>query len=254
MARETLVDRHPYWFVAILELVVISVYLIAGSIAHVRDWTGLALYSAANVALMVIAALILTRMRWWGKVGFQPLPRLGDLRYYVITLVPAVLNLLPGVNFPGWLALGGFLAIALMVGFVEEVFFRGLMLHGLWQKGLPKAIAITTLLFGFTHLMNGLAGRGLVDLFTQLGYTLAIGFAFTMIVVRTRVIWPLIVVHALIDFIAFLPSDYVVTDNEMIIRGVGITALFLIYGLWLYVGTPAIRDRKPYQEFGMKAG
>lgn len=253
MEREAFVARHPYWFVVILELVIIGVYLVAGTIASIREWGGFALYVAANIGLTATATLLLTRMRWWHRIGFRPLAEVGDLRYFAIPLVPALLNLLPGVTFPGWLPIAGFLALALMVGFVEEVFFRGLMLQGLWQKGLTRAITISTLLFGGTHLMNALAGRGAVDIVTQLGDTLAIGFAFTMVVIRTRVIWPLIAIHALIDFVAFLPSDHVVTDNEMIVRGVGITTLFLIYGLWLYLGTPGVHDRQQ-QRLGMETG
>jgi membrane protease YdiL (CAAX protease family) len=235
--RASFAERHPYWFVAILELVIILVYLVAGTVAHFRGMGGLWLYGFANFALTVIGAAFLTRMRWWNRAGFRRLERTGDLRYYAIPLIPAVLNLVPGVEASSLVSVLGFLALALMVGFVEEVFFRGLMLQALRSKGIWKTAVITALVFGLTHLMNGLAGRDLLDLGTQVAYTLTIGFAFTAIVIRKGVIWPLVVSHATIDFVAFLrPVGYVATPEYMLVTSLVVTAIFLVYGLALMLG------------------
>ena len=240
MKSAPFVERHPYWFVAILELVIILVFLFAGTIAHFQGLDGLWLYGLANLALTAIAAGVLTRMRWWGKVGFRRTGKAGDLGYYAVPLIPAVLNLIPGVEIPSPISLLGFLTLSLMIGFVEEVFFRGLMVQALRSKGIWKVAAISSTLFGFTHLMNGLAGRDLLDVGTQLAYTLAIGFAFTAIVIRKGIIWPLVVSHALIDFVVFMrPSGYMASPEETIVTTIGVTAIFLVYGLVLMLGRKA---------------
>jgi membrane protease YdiL (CAAX protease family) len=237
MKRAPLAERHPYRFVATLELAIVAVYLVAGTIASLQGRGGLWLYAFANIALTAIAAGMLTKMRLWGEVGFCRLGKAADLSLYAVALAPVALNLLPGVAIPGPLRLVGLLALALMVGFVEETFFRGMMLLALRPKGIRQAMTISTLLFGVTHLMNGLAGRGPVDLATQLAYTLAIGFAFAVIAVRTGVIWPLVGAHALIDFAVFLqPAGYVATSAAMIVSGIAVTATFAVYGVMVLRG------------------
>ena len=65
-------DTHPYWFVAIMELVVILVYLLAGTVNHFLGRSNLFLYGLANLGLAVILAILLTAMRWWRELGFEP--------------------------------------------------------------------------------------------------------------------------------------------------------------------------------------
>ena len=68
--RSPFVARHPYWFVAALEVVVILVYLAAGTAAHFLGLSSLWVYGIANLGLTVIAAALLTIMGWWTTVGF----------------------------------------------------------------------------------------------------------------------------------------------------------------------------------------
>jgi hypothetical protein len=230
-------ERHPLWFVAFLELAIVLTYLVAGTIAFLQGRDGLWLYSLANIAMTLIAAALLTRMRWWRTVGFRRAATAGDLKYYAVALIPAVVNLIPGIEFPGLLSLAGFLALALMIGFVEETFFRGLMLQPLLSKGVWSAAAITSILFSVTHLMNGLAGRDLFDLGAQVAYTLAIGFAFAAIVIRKGVIWPLVLAHALIDFVFFLhPAGSVISPEVAIVLTIVVTMVFIVYGLAMLLG------------------
>ncbi len=94
--------------------------------------------------------------------------------------------------------------LAGLIGFVEEVFFRGLILRAIAPRGLWKAAIISSIVFGLLHSLNPLAGANPLDTLLQLGYTLAIGFGFAAVALRTRVIWPLVLIHGLIDFASFL--------------------------------------------------
>lgn len=90
--------RHPYRFVALLEGVVVLVYLLAGTVAHFAGLSTMGLYALANLALAVIVALLLTRMGWWTAVGFRRPDRRSDLWYFAVPLVPAAINLIPGID------------------------------------------------------------------------------------------------------------------------------------------------------------
>lgn len=88
----------------------------------------------AEVVLAVLAAAALTHLHSWRDVGFRPLARARDLRLYWVPLFPALPVLataVTGLADIGFEQLGFYLALAGLIGFVEEVFFRGLILRSL---------------------------------------------------------------------------------------------------------------------------
>lgn len=197
-------ERHPYGFVAILEALVVFVYLLVGTIAYFLELSNMALYGLANLGLALIVIVLLTRLRWWKTVGFKPLHRQGDLLYFLILFVPMILNLIPGVQFESMVYVSGALAITLMVGFAEETIFRGLMLQALKPLGHWRAAIITALLFGLTHAMNALAGKSLMESMMQIGYAVAIGFAYAALALKKDGLWLLTLAHFLTDFVFFI--------------------------------------------------
>jgi uncharacterized protein len=234
MNRSLFANRHPYWFVALMEALVIVVYLLAGTIAHFMQLSNLELYGLANLILTVLAALFLTVMGWWKAVGFRAPDQPGDLVYFLIPFLPMVINLIPGVKVTGLGQLAEIFAITLMVGFVEETFFRGLMLNALKTHGFWKTAVITSLLFGLTHAMNLMAGKSPLEDLAQIFYAMAIGFAFAALVLKKGMIWPLVVAHFLIDFFNFIQAPgFVFSPAWTMIIVVGTTVIFTAYGLFL---------------------
>ncbi len=232
MKRTLFAERHPYWFVAILEIVVIFVYLVAGTIAHFLNLSNLGLYGLANLGLTVIAIILLTAMGWWKAVGFRSPQNRGDLVFYAIPFIPMFINFIPGLQVSSFVFLAEVCAITLMVGFVEEVFFRGLMLNALKARCFWRAAIITSLLFGLTHALNTLAGKSFVDDAAQIFYAVAIGFAFAALVLHKGILWPLVLAHFLIDFVNFLQKPgFVYPPMWEVFIALGIAILFTAYGL-----------------------
>jgi membrane protease YdiL (CAAX protease family) len=234
MNRSRFAERHPYWFVAILEVVVIFVYLLAGTIAHFMSLTSLELYGLANLGLTVIAIIMLTVMGWWKVVGFRPTDKPATLLYFLVPFLPMVINFIPGVEVTSFSLFAEILVTTLMVGFVEETFFRGLMLNSLKARGVWRAAIITSVLFGLTHAMNMLTGKSVAEDVAQIFYAMAIGFAYAALVLKKGILWPLILAHFLIDFINFLQKPgftYPAFWNMLIV--IGISVLFTAYGLFL---------------------
>jgi uncharacterized protein len=234
MKRPGFSQRHPYWFVALLEVVIIFVYLLAGTVAHFANLSNLGLYAIANLSLMVIAAALLTGMGWWRTVGFRRADKPADLWFFAIPFLPVIFNLIPGVQVNDLQFLLGVLAITLMVGFVEEVFFRGLMLNALKSRGVWKAAVITALLFGLTHALNSLAGKSVADDVAQIFYAMAIGFAFAALVLKKGIIWPLVLAHFVIDFANFIQRpgfSYPSPWDLLIVLATAV--IFTGYGLYL---------------------
>ena len=144
------------------------------------------------------------------------------------------INLIPGINILNFRHLVVVFFITLSVGFVEETFFRGLMLYSLRNSSVWFAILVTSLLFGFTHAMNITAGKSVLDTVSQIMYAIAIGIAFAALVIRKGVIWPLMIAHFLTDFFYLLQrtNGFFSPTQELIIT-FSITVIFISYGLWL---------------------
>lgn len=63
---------------------------------------------------------------------------------------------------------------------------------------------ITSVLFGVAHGMNAIYAASAVYTALQVGYAMGLGLTFAALVLVTRLIWPLIPAHALINFSAAL--------------------------------------------------
>ena len=129
----------------------------------------------------------------------------------------------------------GLLVTALLIGFAEEAIFRGLMLTALTARGPWTAAIVTSVLFGLSHSLNLLSGKSGAEILIQVAYALAVGFAFAATAFKTGLIWPLVLVHALIDFTSFLGKEGTPPAWEAA-AGIGITFAFMSYGLFLMRG------------------
>ena len=110
------------------------------------------------------------------------------------------LNFLAGFSvqysFPGQLF--AVLTMAL-VGYVEEVIFRGLLFRAMEKSNAKRAIIISAITFGAGHIINLLTGSASFDTFLQIAYAIAIGFAFVMVFYKSGSLWPCIIAHSVID-------------------------------------------------------
>jgi membrane protease YdiL (CAAX protease family) len=153
-----------------------------------------------------------------------------------LAFVPPIVNLAyGGINVTGIGQAALYLLLALLVGFNEEVFFRGLMLKPLAQRGPWRAAIITAILFGITHSLNVLAGSNPGYVALQIGYALAIGFGYAAMALTAGTIWPLILAHFLTNLFGFLaggPGGSTVTTVEYVIAAVYIVA-FIAWGVYL---------------------
>jgi hypothetical protein len=236
MQLSSLARQHPYWFVATVEAGVIVVYLLARGAAALAGLSGLWPTAIAYGALAVLVAIVLRAMGWASRIGFHRIGRKRDLAYFLPALLPVLINLGAGIEVSSANLVVGLLLLALLVGFVEESVFRGLVLRALEPRGIWVAAVASALLFGLSHLLTLVGGKSLVDAGAQAFYAAALGFAFAALVWKTGVIWPLIAVHALIDFASFLQKPTETTAHASPVIVVGIAVVYGSYGLLLLRG------------------
>jgi hypothetical protein len=163
-----------------------------------------------ELVLAALAVVLLTAMRSWTTVGFRALPRLSDLRLYWIPLLPVlpvVVSASVGMSRLRFEEVLFFVILACLIGFVEEAFFRGLLLQALAPRGLWKAAVLSSIIFGVLHLLNLLFGADPAATLIQTVYATAMGFGFAAVTLRTGSLWPLVAIHAAIDFAGFVTSQ-----------------------------------------------
>lgn len=135
-----------------------------------------------------------------------------------------------------------FLTLAVIPAFVEELLFRGLILENLLPYGRTTAIFGSAFLFGIMH-QNA----------EQLLYATLSGVVLGWIYVRTRSIWPCILMHLFNNFQSVLQTA--VTERLPQATADGI--LYLMEGGILLLGIAAaillfLRDREGKQELRAK--
>ncbi|MNR02735.1 CAAX amino terminal protease self- immunity [compost metagenome] len=88
-----------------------------------------------------------------------------------------------------------FIGFTLLVGFVEETIYRGLILRTLLAKGVTTAVVTSSILFGVTHILNALSGQSLFDTIVQIVYALLVGLVLALLIIMNNNILPLITFH-----------------------------------------------------------
>ena len=87
----------------------------------------------------------------------------------------------------------------ILVGYVGEIIFRGLLYKAIEKDNVKQAIIISAVTFGAGHIVNLLTGHGSVDTVLQMAYAIAIGFAFVMCFYKSGSLIPCIITHSMID-------------------------------------------------------
>lgn len=87
----------------------------------------------------------------------------------------------------------------LLVGYTEEVIFRGLLFKAIEKDSIKQAIVISAVTFGIGHIVNLLTGQDTIATILQVAYAIAIGFSFVMCFYKGGSLIPCIVTHSIIN-------------------------------------------------------
>ena len=204
-------------------LFVIGIFLIGFLILNEVSKTILSFISidgevATDTYLLIGTAfrLLYTLVSYWliKKYNLLSLAGLGQQKFknWFLLLFPLYLLIISGpdpgeFNFAAipFYKYGILLLYVFSVGFAEEFMLRGfiqshLLKHfGQTKKRIVLSVVLGAALFGVLHLLK--FDKGLYGEIAQVLYATFIGTMFGALLLRTNKLWPLIVLHALIDFI-----------------------------------------------------
>lgn len=166
-----------------------------------------------------------------GRFGLQPVQGKGkDCLWFIPLAVIGSVNLWHGVQLN--LSVGEsvlYAASMLLVGFLEEIIFRGFLFRAMEKDKFWPAVIVASVTFGFGHIINLLSGADLLGTLFQIIYATAIGFCFVAVFVRTGSLWPCIITHAAINSL----STFAVDAGMDWLGMAALTVVSAVYGWWL---------------------
>ena len=151
--------------------------------------------------------------------------------YFIPMWIAATFNIWDGISlsYTGINLVYACLSMAL-VGFVEEMLFRGFLFNAMLKDDGPLAsIIVCSLTFGIGHIVNLFSGQASFDTFVQIIFAISWGFMFTMVYYKGKSILPCIIAHSLIDVLSLFGADNRATDMIFVYATIIISILYCIY-------------------------
>ncbi len=199
---------------ALATFVLLLFFFTQGAIVVIMGIDGVpsALIRGAVIWGLVAITLAYSIIRYKGisKLGFRSAEKGAAKRmlYFSPLLLIALFHFAAGIDWKvGAAFLFANLFLTLGIGMAEEIFFRGIIC-GLWLKhGTVKAMMISSILFGLSHILNIAGGAKLGETLLQICFALVYGMVFALIFAESGSIIPCVLLHALHDFCSFISGD-----------------------------------------------
>jgi membrane protease YdiL (CAAX protease family) len=123
----------------------------------------------------------------------------------------------------------------LLVGFLEELIFRGLLFNAMKENNLKSAIIVSSVTFGIGHFINLINGSGadLISNLCQVVSAVAFGFLFVVIFYKSKSLLPCIITHSVLNALSVFQNTAKVTQNYTIITSIILTLIAVCYCLYL---------------------
>lgn len=160
------------WMLTVLAAIAVGITVFV-KVYHLEEKYGLARWPRDRKKyLFFLPMWILVTGNLWGGFG---------LAYKGMAQVFAVLSML-------------------LIGYVEEMLFRGFLFKALIPKdGIVLSVIISSVTFGIGHIVNLLAGQANTETVIQVFFAIAWGFLFTMVFYKSGSLIPCIIAHGLVD-------------------------------------------------------
>lgn len=230
-------------------LVWIGVYCAVNSLANPASAAIGIDSSAALVFNAVLTGILFAWIRKNGRMKdyglCAPGVPAGRFLFYIPLVLFASCNLWFGlaVNLP----LADTLCYILnmfLVGFLEEVIFRGLLFRSLAKEGIRTAIIISSVTFGLGHMLNLFNGSGmdLVANACQVAGAIACGFMFVILFYRGGSLIPCIAAHALNNAVGVFANESAFTVEKRLMLSALHMTIAVVYTLILCRTLPANKE------------
>lgn len=230
-------EKSEIWFAVMW--IIIYVVVMGNLRNHFGDGSIFSL-----IGLLVISTAItwfIVKNKLTEKYGFVKVKAYKKFLYFIPFLILMSVNFWFGfsIHYPFPDQLFAVLTMAL-VGYVEEVIFRGLLFKAIEKDSVKQAIIISAITFGAGHIINLLTGQASIDTFLQMAYAISIGFAFAFSFYRSKSLWPCIITHSFIDVASKFSAESTKTMDVVI----SIIIIIVAGGYALYLWKKMEKEEK----------
>jgi membrane protease YdiL (CAAX protease family) len=239
----TLHKRYP-WIVSFASALLFLIVALVGTpignqierLARLPVNSGILIQQAL---LVIFSALVVMVFGGWREAGFDKPVRLRAFLYAVPPLIgPIFLLFYSGIADVDPVQILMLVVFTAMIGFAEEALCRGMMLQAFLPRGVMQAAIVSSLIFGSMHLVQIFYGMNIGMALLYVVYAGLLGFGFAAPYIRSGgAIWPVIIVHALFDFLGKLGHGWgaqaqPTSTFEVLVR-LALAVLVGLYGFWL---------------------
>ena len=183
---------------------------IRGNLGDESIWMliGLAVIAAGITAFVKINHL----EEKYGLVGFPK--NIKKYLYFIPMWVLVTGNLWGGfaLHYRGAAQIFAVLSM-LLIGYIEEMLFRGFLFKALIPKdGIKISVVISAVTFGIGHIVNLFAGQANLETVIQIFFAVAWGFIFTMVFYKGGSLIPCIIAHGLVDAFSMFARESITVE------------------------------------------
>ncbi len=205
---------------------------LTGTVAYLAGLTGYAPLGLAFAPIAAALAIALSVRHSWAALGLTA-PR-RPLSWGAIVLAALLplggIALSSGVQISPF-AIIGFAILAILVGFVEETLFRGVLLRAFAPSGVVPATVVTAVAFALAHTVTAISpDANAATVARTVVFAFAFGVAAALMTTWTASILPAILLHATFDFVGFIftPRSAVQTDAVSILVCVALVVVLTV--------------------------
>lgn len=226
-----LYDKSEIWFAVLM----ILIYIFATTPVRGNFGDESPIMTAVLAAISVLLFMFIKKNHLEERYGFVKWKGgAKEYLYFIPMLIVMTGNIWGGVGMAYSGAAQVFAVVSMMlIGFAEEVIFRGLLFRAMLKKDPPPvAIAVSAITFGIGHIVNLFAGQANLETVIQIFFAIAWGFIFTFAFYKSGCLWVNIIVHGIVDVL----SKFSAAESNIVMTYiyVGTTILIaIVYSVYL---------------------
>ena len=225
---------RPYLALILTTLGLIVFLAAVGTVSYLLGFTGYLPLAAAFIPLAIALGIFLSVRQSWRATGFRPVAKTypGVLKAIVLVaaLPIAVIVCSDGVNASG-AAIIEFAGLALLVGFVEETIFRGILLRAFASHNAIVGFVATSIGFAVAHSAAAISpNQSIATTLNTIVFAFLFGVIASFLVRMTDSICPAIALHATFDFAGFVfhPRSATITDLVSIVLAAALVVILIL--------------------------
>jgi len=215
----------------LMSIFLIIIYLLLNS--YSLNNFGIISYKTTIINLIltisIIVFIIKNKLLSYYRLTSFPNPK--KFLYFIPLLLLISVNLFNGFNINNTVSEIIFYMLSMiLVGFLEEIIFRGFLFKMMEKDNLKLAIIVTSITFGVGHIINLLNGANLIPTLIQICYAISTGYLFAIIIVKGNSLWPCIITHSLVNALSIFNIE---NNISIYISPVILTIIPMLYAAYL---------------------